>query len=1493
MSGSYTIYYSDAAKFNFPITVVDDTTLNGVGTGNLTLVGRNYPAYGQATAENFIRLLENAAAPVPPVNPIEGQLWFDTSDPTNKKLRINDGAATNTSWKPVNGIFQQATEPTNAALGDIWVNTDLGQLQIYNGTSFEDPNNYNVDTGTGAKPMAYPDVIAGVPDHQVVEIKSNDKIVAVISSDSFRWQGAAAGFDVIRPGINVSSLYKVYGSSEKAESLVVNGVAVPGNEFLRNNINQTLNGQLWISQNANALILGETKTFIIDRSTDAFVAQFKNKTNNGSFRFEVNNSIGVSVPSLTIDGAAQTVSIPLTTNAINSYSGALVVTGGAGIRKDLYLGGDLHITNKIVIDGDVNGGVGTNGQVLASDGNGIVRWSSFNANGYTGGTIPGTVAISDVTDSISTITGALTVAGGVGIRRSVNIGGNLNVTGNFNVNGIVSNGTTITTSSFQTDQIIETINTASSTSTTSGALRVAGGAGFGKDVWIGGNLDVAGTIYMNGVGLNTISGSTGTFDYLLATGTGTSLGVTYNATVGGNLNVAGVTTASKVQSTLLAVSGASTLTTLTVTGASTLTSVAITATTVASSTLTGALTVAGGVGIRGNLYVGGEIVAEKLTIQLTTVTTVNVVTDDIVTVLNTSNAISAASGAIQTLGGVGVAKDIYVNGNATVNGFINGTLLGTATSATNISGGDAGYIPMQSAPGVTKWIVAASGGQFLRSTGNTATWISTASMYVNSAVGAEQFKTARTITFTGDVTGSFSLDGTTNTGTALTIQPNSIALGADTVGDYISTGTTTGYGISGSAAGEGTTFTVASNATSTNSASTLVYRDATGNFAANNITVNNIGAANISGAVVTATTYFSGSGSGLTAIPGGQINSGSVPNSALTSSTINIGAGSAIGVSTPTIALGGAFTITNLGVQSLTGTTGIAVSAATGTIILTNLGVTSLAGSAYISVSASTGSVTIANQGVTNITAGSGISVSTSTGTVSISNNDTLATVTGRGATTTVASTFNGGLTVGNASTLFTNGIFTATGTLNYLGTQASSIAQTVIWGTAAGATGGLGALAVKEGGLYVSGATELNSAVRIANGGLTVASGQVSIRGGLAATTTATGDLVTVGGVGVGGGVVAGQGFYSTGTFAGTFSDGIVADYVTGMGRISVGTADGLTFYNGGVANTALVTVAATGTVTIGSDLYAARIYANGAEVVTTSSIGTFGVSSVTAGTDTAVSILPGNVALVWNTSTLASITGRGATTPNSITITSSTQSTNATSGALIVTGGAGVGGAVVAGRGVYTTGTYASAITDGVVLDYTTGMGRISVGSTNGLTFYNGGVATSPVMILDNVGNVGIGTSAGAGSATSKLEVRGEAIKIYNTSTSTPSANLVIRNSVTGDTAGFILQQTGTNTLLYNGSNGYMSFYTNTLERMKIDSSGGVNIGGNLKVTGVSTFTGTATVSTVLFTTGGFSMLQSGTKLLFQYNGVTIASLSSTGTFIVSADLTANGTP
>jgi hypothetical protein len=89
--------------------------------------------------------------------------------------------------------------------------------------------------------------------------------------------------------------------------------------------------------------------------------------------------------------------------------------------------------------------------------------------------------------------------------------------------------------------------------------------------------------------------------------------------------------------------------------------------TVATNTSTGALTVAGGVGIGGSLYVGGEIVAQKLTIEYTTVTTTLVITDDVIQTANSTAASSTTTGALIVAGGVGIGGALYA-GNIYTNG---------------------------------------------------------------------------------------------------------------------------------------------------------------------------------------------------------------------------------------------------------------------------------------------------------------------------------------------------------------------------------------------------------------------------------------------------------------------------------------------------------------------------------------------------------------------------------------------------------------------------------------------------------------------------------------------------------------------------------------------------------------------------------------------------------------------------------------------------------
>ena len=78
----------------------------------------------------------------------------------------------------------------------------------------------------------------------------------------------------------------------------------------------------------------------------------------------------------------------------------------------------------------------------------------------------------------------------------------------------------------------------------------------------------------------------------------------------------------------------------------------------------------------GIFKVTGEIVADKLTIQYTTVTTTSIVTDDVFTVLNTTTSNSTTTGALVVRGGVGIGKDVFIGGQTNVGGHILPTTTG-------------------------------------------------------------------------------------------------------------------------------------------------------------------------------------------------------------------------------------------------------------------------------------------------------------------------------------------------------------------------------------------------------------------------------------------------------------------------------------------------------------------------------------------------------------------------------------------------------------------------------------------------------------------------------------------------------------------------------------------------------------------------------------------------------------------------------------------------
>jgi cytoskeletal protein CcmA (bactofilin family) len=189
-------------------------------------------------------------------------------------------------------------------------------------------------------------------------------------------------------------------------------------------------------------------------------------------------------------------------------------------------------------------------------------------------------------------------------------------------------------------------------------------------------------------------------------------------------------------------------------------------------------------------------------------------------------------------------------------GSLTGNLTGNVTG--NLTGNVTGNLTGNVTGNVSGNAGTVTNGLYSTGTYSNPNWLTSlagskvAGDINGNAASASQWQTARTLTLAGDLSGNVTFDGSGNITLTATVINNSVTLGTDTVGNYVATAAVSGNGLSGSASAEGATFTVTSNATATNTPSTIVYRDSSGNFVANQITSSVVG--NVTGDVTSSGT---------------------------------------------------------------------------------------------------------------------------------------------------------------------------------------------------------------------------------------------------------------------------------------------------------------------------------------------------------------------------------------------------------------------------------------------------------------------------------------------------------------------------------------------------------------------------------------------------------------------------------------------------------------
>lgn len=367
---SYKIDFTDIPRNPLGITV-DDQSLNT--ERSIQFVGKNYTGYAKVISESFLHLLENFASSIEPQNPVTGQLWYDTDDPTadpaQPQLKVYDG----TTWQPAGSVKRKSSQPTasESIIGDLWVDTANQQLYLWSGSSWIliGPQ-FSEGTVTGPKVESIVDTL--LIENFVISFYVSDIRIAIISASEFTPKQTIDGFSKVKKGFNLrdtddsgvttsNSLYRINGTVTNSEKLG----GVVSTSFLRNDINATTNGTLSIRNNGGLIFGSDLSASLTNTNTGATVLY--NKT-EGSSIFLRTNQDGASKDVVTITGTnvginktnpvyeldvtgtirtSENLFVSGANNAVDLNTGSMRTAGGLSVQKSLQVGQGITVVGTI------------------------------------------------------------------------------------------------------------------------------------------------------------------------------------------------------------------------------------------------------------------------------------------------------------------------------------------------------------------------------------------------------------------------------------------------------------------------------------------------------------------------------------------------------------------------------------------------------------------------------------------------------------------------------------------------------------------------------------------------------------------------------------------------------------------------------------------------------------------------------------------------------------------------------------------------------------------------------------------------------------------------------------------------------------------------------------------------------------------------------------------------------------------------------------------
>ena len=326
------------------LTTVADGSIDN--STSLTFVGRNYAGYGAILDQNLFYLLENFSNSSSPLNPVQGQLWFNS---TNLKLNVYDGS----NFKSLPFTSTEKTQPNNLTTGDFWFNPNTNQLSVNYGGTFINVSGSGSTGGSSS-------VLATVKDNNNVShliLKSN------INTNTVYLSSVDAPYSV-----NISD--SIYSSF----SYIGKGISLPGADSNGKTATTINDGYLFFGSASDALRADSLSTFVngaksyYSASTSSVVDTIVARDENGNIYAQTLYGVASSANALLVNNSTYQ------TAATSSTASTIAARDSSGnLRAANFIGGVSSATFAS------SAGSLANGITFNSSGAGVSPGTSVNA----------------------------------------------------------------------------------------------------------------------------------------------------------------------------------------------------------------------------------------------------------------------------------------------------------------------------------------------------------------------------------------------------------------------------------------------------------------------------------------------------------------------------------------------------------------------------------------------------------------------------------------------------------------------------------------------------------------------------------------------------------------------------------------------------------------------------------------------------------------------------------------------------------------------------------------------------------------------------------------------------------------------------------------------------------------------------------------------------------------------------------------------------------